>query len=131
MWYKIPNFDENKQANLEKTHIWVILYYKIYHFSPLKCNFHIFPAIWPNVWVWNSLLPSCNHLLVQVRHARSLFFSLHTNNWAKSKPRCKKYVVFFWKSRVILGQKSVFNHSYWCQEGKKWLLACITCTNKW
>ena len=32
------------------------------------------------------------HLLVQVRHARSLFFHL---DWAKSKPRCKKYEGFF------------------------------------
>ena len=70
------------------------------------------------------------HLLVQVRHARSLFFHLDTNDWAKSKPRCKKYAVGFWKSRFILGQKLAFHHSYWCQEGKKRLLACLTCTNK-
>ena len=68
MWYNIPNFDEKKQADLENTHIWVILYYKTDYFCPLKSNFHQFSVIWPNVWVWNSLLPSCNHLLVQVRH---------------------------------------------------------------
>ena len=101
MWYNIPNFDEKKQADLEKTHIWVISYYKIYHFCPLKSNFHPFPAIWPNVWVSNSLLPSCYHLLVQVRHARSLFFPLGTNDWAKIKLRSKKYPLCFWKSRVI------------------------------
>ena len=131
MWYKIINFDEKKPADLEKTHISVILYYKIDHFCPLKSNFHPFPAIWPNVWVWNSLLPSYYHLLVQVRHARSLFFPLGTNDWAKIKPRSKKYPLCFWKSRVILGQKSVFNHSYWCQKGKERLLACLICTNKW
>ena len=47
------------------------------------------------------------------------------------KPRCKKYAVGFWKSRFILGQKSVFNHSYRCQEGNKKLLVYLTCTNKW
>ena len=82
-------------ADLEKTYIWVILYYKIDHFCPLKSNFHPFLAIWPNDWVWNSLLPGCYHLLVQVRLARSLFFPLGTNYWAKSKPRCKKYEGFF------------------------------------
>ena len=41
---------------------------------------------------------------------------LGTNDWAKSKPRCKKYAAFFWKSRVTLGHKSVFNHSNWCQK---------------
>ena len=82
-------------ADLEKTYIWVILYYKIDHFCPLKSNFHTFLAIWPNDWVWNSLLPGCYHLLVQVRLARSLFFPLGTNYWAKSKPRCKKYEGFF------------------------------------
>ena len=131
MWYKIPNFEANKPADLEKTHISVILYYKIDHFCPLKSNFHPFPAIWPNVWDWNSLLPSYYHLLVQVRHARSLLFPLGTNDWAKIKPRSKKYPLCFWKSRVILGQKSVFNHSYWCQKGKERLLACLICTNKW
>ena len=40
----------------------------------LKINFHPFPAIWPNIWVWNSLLPSCYHLLVQERHAGRHFF---------------------------------------------------------
>ena len=118
-------------ADLEKTYIWVILYYKIDHFCPLKINFHTFPAIWPNFWVWNSLLPSFYHLLVQLRHARSLFFPLSTNDFAKIKPRCKKYAVGFWKSRFILGQKSVFNHSYRCQEGNKKLLVYLTCTNKW
>ena len=118
-------------ADLEKTYIWVILYYKIDHFCPLKSNFHTFLAIWPNDWVWNSLLPGCYHLLVEVRLTRSLFFPLGTNYWAKSKPRCKKYEGFFWKSRVFLGHKSVFNHFYWCQKGEKRLLACLTCTNKW
>ena len=79
-------------------------------------------------WVWNSLLPDFYHLLVQVRHARSLLFPLGTNDWAKIKPRSKKYPLCFWKSRVILGQKSVFNHSYWCQKGKERLLACLICT---
>ena len=74
MWYKTPNFEGKKPADFEKTHISVILYYKIDHFCPLKSSFHPFPAIWPNVWVWNSLLLSYYHLLVQVRHARSLFF---------------------------------------------------------
>ena len=32
-------------ADSEKTHISVILYYKIDHFCPLKSNFHPFPAI--------------------------------------------------------------------------------------
>ena len=131
MWYKTPNFEWKKQADFEKTHISVILYYKIDHFCPLKSNFHSFSAIWPNVWVWNSLLLSYYHLLVQVRHARSLLFPLGTNDWAKIKPRSKKYPLCFWKSRVILGQKSVFNHSYWCQKGKERLLACLICTNKW
>ena len=36
-------------ADLEKTYIWVILYYKIDQFCPLKSNFHPFPAIWPYV----------------------------------------------------------------------------------
>ena len=56
---------------------------------------------------------------------------LGTNDWAKSKPRCKKYAAFFWKSRVTLGHKSVFNHSNWCQKGEKRLLACLTCTKQW
>ena len=30
MWYKIPKFDEKKQVDLEKTHISVILYYRIF-----------------------------------------------------------------------------------------------------
>ena len=47
---------------------------------------------------------------------------LGTNDWAKSKPRCKKYAAFFWKSRVISGHKLVFNHSYWCQKGEKGFL---------
>ena len=131
VWYKTPNFEGKKQADLEKTHISVILYHKIDHFCPLKSNFHPFSAIWHNIWVWNCLLPSCYHLLVQVRHARSHFFLLGTNDWAKTKPKCKKYAIFFWKSRAILVQKSVFNHSYWCQKGKKRLLACLTCANKW
>ena len=131
MWYKISNFEAKKPADLEKTHISVILYYKIDHFCPLKSNFHSFSAIWPNLWIWNSLLPSIYHLLAQVRHAQSHFFPLGTNDWAKSKPRCKKYAAFFWKSRVTLGHKSVFNHSNWCQKGEKRLLACLTCSNKW
>ena len=45
IWYKIPIFDEKKQAHLEKTHIWVILCYKIDHFCPLKSNFHPFSVI--------------------------------------------------------------------------------------
>ena len=130
-WYEIITINLFSQALFEKTHISVILYYKIDHFCPLKSNFHTFPAIWPNVWVWNSLLPSFYHLLVQLRHARSLFFPLGTNDCAKIKPRCKKYAVGFWKSRFILGQKSVFNHSYRCQEGNKKLLVYLTCTNKW
>ena len=95
MWYKTPNFEWKKQANFEKTHISVILYYKIDHFCPLKSNFHSFSAIWPNVWIWNSLLPSFYHLLAQVRHAQSHFFPLGTNDWAKNKPRLKKFAVFF------------------------------------
>ena len=95
IWYKIPIFDEKKQAHLEKTHIWVILCYKIDHFCPLKSNFHSFSAIWPNLWIWNSLLPSIYHLLAQVRHAQSHFFPLGTNDWAKNKPRLKKIAVFF------------------------------------
>ena len=130
-WYEIIKIISFCQTLFEKTHISVILYYKIDHFCPLKSNFHPFPAIWPNVWDWNSLLPSYYHLLVQVRHARSLLFPLGTNDWAKIKPRSKKYPLCFWKSRVILGQKSVFNHSYWCQKGKERLLACLICTNKW
>ena len=118
-------------AHLEKTHIWVILYYKIDHFCPLKRNFHPFPALWPNFWVWNLLLSNFYHLLVHLRYARSLFITLGTNDWDKSKPRCKKYAAFFWKSRVTLGHKSVFNHSNWCQKGEKRLLACLTCSNKW
>ena len=59
MWNKTPNFEGKKPADFEKTHISVILYYKIDHFCPLKSNFHPFSAIWPNVWVLNSLLPSC------------------------------------------------------------------------
>ena len=54
-----------------------------------------FSAIWPNVWIWNSLLPSIYHLLAQVRHAQSHFFPLGTNDWAKNKPRLKKIAVFF------------------------------------
>ena len=130
-WHEIIKINLVSQALFEKTHFSVILYYKIDHFCPLKINFHTFPAIWPNVWVWNSLLPSFYHLLVQLRHARSLFFPLGTNDCAKIKPRCKKYAVGFWKSRFILGQKSVFNHSYRCQEGNKKLLVYLTCTNKW
>ena len=130
-WHEIIKINLVSQALFEKTHFSVILYYKIDHFCPLKINFHTFPAIWPNVWVWNSLLPSFYHLLVQLRHARSLFFPLGTNDCAKIKPRCKKYAVGFWKSRFILDQKSVFNHSYRCQEGNKKLLVYLTCTNKW
>ena len=130
-WYETIKINWFCQTLFEKTHFSVILYYKIGHFCPLKSNFHTFPAIWPNVWVWNWLLPSFYHLLVQLRHARSLFFPLSTNDCAKIKPRCKKYAVGFWKSRFILGQKLAFHHSYWCQEGKKRLLACLTCTNKW
>ena len=130
-WYETIKINLFCQTLFEKTHFSVILYYKIDHFCPLKSNFHTFPAIWPNVWVWNSLLPSFYHLLVQLRHARSLFFPLGTNDCAKIKPRCKKYAVGFWKSRFILGQKSVFNHSYRCQEGNKKLLVYLTCTNKW
>ena len=95
MWYKTPNFEWKKQADFEKTHISVILYYKIDHFCPLKSNFHSFSAIWPNLWIWNSLLPSIYHLLAQVRHAQSHFFPLGTNDWAKNKPRLKKIAVFF------------------------------------
>ena len=95
MWYKIPNFEGKKPADFEKTHISVILYYKIDHFCPLKSNFHSFSAIWPNLWIWNSLLPSIYHLLAQVRHAQSHFFPLGTNDWAKNKPRLKKIAVFF------------------------------------
>ena len=95
MWYKTPNFEWKKQADFEKTHISVILYYKIDHFCPLKSNFHSFSAIWPNVWIWNSLLPSFYHLLAQVRHAQSHLFPLGTNDWAKNKPRLKKFAVFF------------------------------------
>ena len=73
-WYEIIKINLFSQALFEKTHISVILYYKIDHFCPLKSNFHTFPTIWPNVWVWNLLLLSYYHLLVQVRHARSLFF---------------------------------------------------------
>ena len=73
-WHEIIKINLVSQALFEKTHFSVILYYKIDHFCPLKSNFHPFPAIWPNVWVWNSLLPSCYHLLVQIRHARSLSF---------------------------------------------------------
>ena len=73
-WYEIIKINLFCQTLFEKTHISVILYYKIDHFCPLKSNFHPFPAIWPNVWVWNSLLASCYHLLVQIRHARSLSF---------------------------------------------------------
>ena len=51
MWYKIPNFEAKKPADLEKTHISVILYYKIDHFCSLKSNFHSFSASWPNVWI--------------------------------------------------------------------------------
>ena len=94
-------------ADLEKTYIWVILYYKIDHFCPLKSNFHTFLAIWPNDWVWNSLLPGCYHLLVQVRLARSLFFPLGTNYWAKSKPRCKKYAEFFGNFRPKISIQSL------------------------
>ena len=83
-------------AHLDKTYIWVILYFKIDHFSPLKRNFHPFPALWPYFLVWNLLLSNSYHLLVQVRHARNLFFPLGTNDWAKSKPRCKK-MQHFWK----------------------------------
>ena len=119
------------RALIEKTHILVIPYCKIDHFCPLISSFHPFFGIWPNVWVWNSLLPSFYHLLVQLRHARSLFFPLGTNDLEEIKPRCRKYAVCFWKSRVTLGQKLLFNHSYWCQKGKKSLLACLTCTNKW
>ena len=90
-----------------------------------------FSPIWHNIWVWNCLLPSCYHLLVQVRHARSHFFPFGTNDWAKPKPKCQKYALFFWKSRVILSRKSVFNHSFWYQNGKKRLLVCLICTNKW
>ena len=130
-WYEIIKIILFCQTLFEKTHISVILYNKIDQFCPLKSSFHQFFGIWPNVWVCNSLLPSCYHLLVQVRHARSLFFPLGTNDWAKIKPRSKKYPLCFWKSRVILGQKSVFNHSYWCQKGKERRLACLICTNKW
>ena len=94
-WHEIIKINLVSQALFEKTHFSVILYYKIDHFCPLKINFHTFPAIWPNVWVWNSLLPSFYHLLVQLRHARSLFFPLDTNDCAKIKPRCKKYAVCF------------------------------------
>ena len=73
-WYEIIKIILFCQTLFEKTHISVILYYKIDHFCPLKSNFHPFPAIWPNVWVWNSLLTCCYHLLVQIRHARSLSF---------------------------------------------------------
>ena len=93
-WYEIIKINLFSQALFEKTHISVILYYKIDHFCPLKSNFHSFSAIWPNVWIWNSLLPSFYHLLAQVRHAQSHFFPLGTNDWAKSKPRCKKYATF-------------------------------------
>ena len=67
---------------------------------------------------------------------QTLFEKTHlgTNDLAKIKPRSKKYPLCFWKSRVILGQKSVFNHSYWCQKGKKRLLACLlvpTNDNNW
>ena len=74
MWYKTPNFEGKKPADFEETYISVILYYKIDHFCPLKSNFQPFPAIWPNVWVWNSQLLSYYHFLAQLRHARSLFF---------------------------------------------------------
>ena len=37
-------FRVKKQADFEKTHISVILYYKIDHFCPLKSNFHTFPV---------------------------------------------------------------------------------------
>ena len=36
-----------KPADLEKTHISVILYYKIDHFCPLKSNFHHFLPVDP------------------------------------------------------------------------------------
>ena len=130
-WYETIKINWFCQTLFEKTHFSVILYYKIDHFCPLKSNFHTFHTIWPNVWVWNSLLPSYYHLLVQVRHSRRLFFPLGTNDWARIKPRSKKYPLCFWKWRVILGQKSVLNHSYWGQKGKKRLLACLTCSNKW
>ena len=69
-WYEIIKIILFCQTLFEKTHISVILYYKIDQFCPLKSSFHQFFGIWPNVWVCNSLL----HSLVQVRHARSLFF---------------------------------------------------------
>ena len=94
-WYEIIKIILFCQTLFEKTHISVILYYKIDHFCPLKSNFHSFSAIWPNVWIWNSLLPSIYHLLAQVRHAQSHFFPLGTNDWAKNKPRLKKIAVFF------------------------------------
>ena len=64
-WHEIIKINLVSQALFEKTHFSVILYYKIDHICPLKINFHTFPAIWPNVWVWNSLLLSCYHLLNQ------------------------------------------------------------------
>ena len=131
MWYKIPNFDEKKQADLEKTHIWVILYYKMYHFCPLKSNFHPFSAIWSNIWVWNSLLPCCYHLLVQVRHTRSLFFPFwYQKEWLNTDFRLKmtldfqKNIAYFLHFGLVLAQSLVPTR-------KKWLLACLTCTNKW
>ena len=97
-------------ADLEKTYIWVILYYKIDQFCPLKSNFHPFPAIWPYDWVWNSLLPDFYHLLVQVINARSLFSPfwyqkkwLNTDLWPKNTLDFQKKTFIFFASWLTFG----------------------------
>ena len=95
-WYEIIKINLFSQPLFEKTHISVILYYKIDHFCPLKSNFHPFPAIWPNVWDWNSLLPSYYHLLVQVRHARSLLFPLGTKENCFLKGKIGQFYSIKW-----------------------------------
>ena len=130
-WYENINTNLFSQPFFEKTHTSVILYFKIDNFCPLKSNFHPFLDIWPNVWVWNSLLPSCYHLLVQVRHTRSLFFPFwYQKEWLNTDFRLKitldfqKNNAYFWHFGLGLAQSLV-------PKGKKWLLACLTCTNKW
>ena len=130
-WYETIKINSFCQTLFEKTHFSVILYYKIDHFCPLKSNFHTFPAIWSNIWVWNSLLPCCYHLLVQVWHTRSLFFPFwYQKEWLNTDFRLKitldfqKNNAYFWHFGLGLAQSLV-------PKGKKWLLACLTCTIKW
>ena len=60
----------------------VVLYYEIGHFCPLKA---IFTHFLPFDQMFGSGI-HYHHLLVQLRHVRSLFIPLGTNDWAKSNP---------------------------------------------